>query len=130
MASHNRQLKLAKLEELRRAREGGKRIWKVSGMRRVSFPSIIWLILTFVQEEEVDLYDEVTEDQYKSIVRGRLQQDDFVVDDGVEGYMDNGMDDWMGGDNEDEESEGEIEMRKKSTCQAFILHLYRTNGIF
>lgn len=40
------------------------------------------------------------------------------------------MDDWMGGDNEDEESEGEIEMRKKSTCQAFILHLYRTNGIF
>jgi DNA polymerase alpha subunit A len=26
-----------------------------------------------------------------------LQKDDFVVDDGVGGYMDNGMDDWTGG---------------------------------
>lgn len=55
----------------------------------------------------MQIYDEVTEDQYKSIVRGRLQQDDFVVDDGVEGYMDNGMDDWAGARDEDEESEEE-----------------------
>lgn len=40
------------------------------------------------------LYDEVSEEQYKSIVRGRLAKDDFVVDDGVGGYMDNGMDDF------------------------------------
>jgi DNA polymerase alpha subunit A len=49
----------------------------------------------------VDLYDEVTEDQYKSIVRGRLQRDDLMVDGGVGCYMDNGMDDWSG--NEDGE---------------------------
>jgi len=36
----------------------------------------------------------VSEDQYKDIVKGRLQQDDFVVDDGIGGYADNGMDDW------------------------------------
>jgi len=36
-----------------------------------------------------------------------------VVDDGVEGYMDNGMDDWMDGD--EEASEGEIRTNKKST---------------
>jgi DNA polymerase alpha subunit A len=33
----------------------------------------------------------------------------------VEGYMDNGMDDWMGGSEEREESEEEIEMKKKCT---------------
>jgi DNA polymerase alpha subunit A len=35
-----------------------------------------------------------------------------VVDDGVAGYMDNGMDDWMSGDNEGEESEDDVERRK------------------
>ncbi len=45
-------------------------------------------------EEDAAIYDEVTEEQYKSIVRGRLAKDDFVVDDGVGGYMDNGMDDF------------------------------------
>jgi len=59
------------------------------------------------------LYDEVTEDQYKTIVKGRLQKDDFVVDDGVGGYMDNGMDDWTGGDGDDAESEEEEVDKKK-----------------
>lgn len=46
------------------------------------------------------------EEQYKSIVRGRLQRDDFIEDDGVEGYADNGMDDWGG--NQQSESEEEV----------------------
>lgn len=66
--------KLDKLAELKRAREGGRRSW--------------------VPEEDTDLYDEVSEEQYKRIVKGRLAKDDFVVDDGVDGYNDNGMDDW------------------------------------
>jgi len=36
-----------------------------------------------------------------------------VVDDGVEGYMDNGMDDWMDGN--EEASEEETRTNKKST---------------
>jgi len=36
-----------------------------------------------------------------------------VVDDGVEGYMDNGMDDWIDGDKEG--SEEEIWTNKKCT---------------
>ena len=39
-------------------------------------------------------------------MRGRLAQDDFVVDDGVGGYMDNGMDDF------DEEYESEQEEKR------------------
>ncbi|KXN86712.1 DNA polymerase alpha catalytic subunit [Leucoagaricus sp. SymC.cos] len=86
--------KLDKLAEYKRAREGGTRVFK---------------------EEDTTIYDEVTEDQYKRIVRNRLQKDDFVIDDGVEGYMDNGMDDWM---DDEEESEEEVRTTKKSKKKA------------
>lgn len=47
-------------------------------------------------------------------MRGRLQKDDFVVDDGVGGYMDNGMDDWTGAENDDEDYD-EYETKRKGT---------------
>ena len=70
-------------------------------------------ILERVQEEDDKIYDEVSEDQYKRIVKGRLMEDDFVVDDGVGGYMDNGMDDWAGGDQDAEESDEGYDKPKK-----------------
>ncbi|KAH9933419.1 ribonuclease H-like domain-containing protein [Fomitopsis serialis] len=85
-----RKSKLDKLAEYKRAREGGGRTWK--------------------EEKDVELYDEVSEDQYKSIVRGRLAKDDFVVDDGVQGYMDNGVDDF---EEVEEQQESEDEHRAK-----------------
>ncbi|KAF7356957.1 DNA polymerase [Mycena venus] len=86
--------KLDKLAEYKRAREGGGRVRK---------------------EEDVDIYDEVTEDQYKSIVRGRLQQDDFVEDDGIGGYVDNGQeDDWGGGDDEEPDSDEDVPKKKQA----------------
>ncbi|KAF5385769.1 hypothetical protein D9615_002206 [Tricholomella constricta] len=90
--SRREKTKADKLAEYRRAREGGKRTFK---------------------EEDTQIYDEVTEDQYKSIVKGRLQQDDFVVDDGVGEYMDNGMDDWAGDRDDDDESEEEVFRKSK-----------------
>ena len=75
------------------------------------------------QEEDDTIYDEVTEDQYKSIVKGRLQRDDFVVDDGAEGYVDNGMDDWTGGNESEDEEEfgkGKGITRKTCTFQGYI----------
>ena len=50
-------------------------------------------------------------------MRGRLQKDDFVVDDGVGGYMDNGMDDFGEGD-EEIESDEDIDTRKKCSYWA------------
>jgi len=41
-----------------------------------------------------ELYEEVDENEYKAIVRDRLNQDDFVVDDNGEGYADDGREDW------------------------------------
>lgn len=57
------------------------------------------------QEDAKDIYEEVSEDKYKRIVRDRLQQDDFVEDDGVGGYEDNGMDDFGERQEESEEEQ-------------------------
>jgi DNA polymerase alpha subunit A len=71
------------------------------------------------------LYHEVSEAQYKRIVKGRLQEDDFVIDDGVGGYMDNGVDDWgeaddYASDDVEEESPG-----KRSMSPSMQLHPLR-----
>ncbi|KAJ7272585.1 DNA polymerase family B-domain-containing protein [Mycena haematopus] len=93
--------KLDKLAEYKRAREGGGRVRKVRD-------ALLFL------EEDVEIYDEVTEDQYRSIVRGRLQRDDFVEDDGIGGYVDNGQEeDWGGSDEEELDSDEDVPKKKK-----------------
>ncbi|PHH86321.1 hypothetical protein CDD83_10413 [Cordyceps sp. RAO-2017] len=67
----------AKLAELRALRQSGK---KAFDHYRV--------------DDVQNLYDEVDEDGYKEIVRTRLNQDDFVVDDHGEGYADDGREEW------------------------------------
>ncbi|ORX99207.1 hypothetical protein BCR34DRAFT_606680 [Clohesyomyces aquaticus] len=69
----------AKLAELRALRAAGK--------TRMS---------TYQVVEEEQLYDEVDEEGYKKVVRGRLDQDDFIVDDNGEGYADDGREEWDG----------------------------------
>ncbi|KAF2473440.1 uncharacterized protein BDR25DRAFT_282974 [Lindgomyces ingoldianus] len=69
----------AKLAELRALRAAGK--------TRLS---------TYQVVEEEQLYDEVDEEGYKKVVRGRLDQDDFIVDDNGEGYADDGREEWDG----------------------------------
>lgn len=50
---------------------------------------------TYEVEEAQDLYEEVDEDGYKKLVRSRINNDDFVVDDKGEGYADDGREEWM-----------------------------------
>lgn len=81
---------------------------KASGRKRID---------NYQATEEEDIYEEVDEDGYKKVVRERLDQDDFVVDDNGLGYADNGMDDWQQNnyDSEDEEPEHRSKARGKST---------------
>ena len=46
-------------------------------------------------EDQGAVYDEVDEEGYKKVVRGRLDKDDFVVDDTGEGYADDGREEWQ-----------------------------------
>ncbi|KAL5598797.1 hypothetical protein BROUX41_003870 [Berkeleyomyces rouxiae] len=65
----------AKLEQLRASRAAGKKVTLDVG--------------------QIDsFYEEVDETEYKKIVRDRLNQDDFVVDDNGEGYADDGREEW------------------------------------
>jgi DNA polymerase alpha subunit A len=97
-AQRKKKAKLDKLAELKRAREGGSRSW--------------------VQEADTDLYDEVSEEQYRRIVKGRLAKDDFVVDDGVGGYNDNGMDDW---DQQNEAADSDEDDYRSAKCVPVLL---------
>ncbi|KAF2761319.1 DNA polymeras-like protein alpha catalytic subunit [Pseudovirgaria hyperparasitica] len=63
--------------------------------------------------EETDLYDVVDEEGYKKVIRGRLDQDDFVVDDNGEGYADDGREDWDDPHRYGDESESEQEAPTK-----------------
>lgn len=67
----------AKLAEIRALRAAGKT-----------------RLATYEVADEEQLYDEVDDEEYKKVVRGRLEEDDFIVDDNGEGYVDDGREDW------------------------------------
>ncbi|KAJ9113184.1 hypothetical protein QFC22_006023 [Naganishia vaughanmartiniae] len=62
--------------------------------------------------QDAEIYDSVSEDQYKQIVGGRLARDDFIEDDDGGGYQDNGMDDW---DEERYDESSEEDTKRKGT---------------
>lgn len=61
------------------------RALRASGKKRLS---------TYEVEEQEDIYEEVDDDGYKKIIRDRLDEDDFVVDDNGAGYADDGREVW------------------------------------
>ena len=85
--------KAAKLAELRALRAAGK--------TRLDSYQVV---------EEDELYEEVDEEGYKKVVRSRLDQDDFVVDDNGEGYADDGREDWHTERRPLSDSEGEEDL--------------------
>lgn len=87
----------AKFAELRALRESGK--------KRLD---------SYQVEQEADLYEEVDEDGYKRVVRERLNQDDFVIDDNGEGYADDGREEWDRQPDYDTGSEEELPTKGKS----------------
>ncbi|KAI9820246.1 MAG: DNA-directed DNA polymerase alpha catalytic subunit pol1 [Pycnora praestabilis] len=93
-------LKRSKFAELRALRESGKK-----------------RLATYEVLEEEKIYEEVDEDGYKKVVRDRLNQDDFVIDDNGEGYADDGREDWAHerrGGAYSSESEEELPLKGKA----------------
>jgi len=74
-----------------------------------------------VQEAE-SLYDEVDEDGYKNIVRGRLDRDDFVVGDSGEGYVDDGREEWQNERQQQYGSESEDELPARSKAGQYTVY--------
>lgn len=70
----SRSTKLDKLKRLREARRTGR--------------------IADSDDEDMAIYDEVDEDTFRQHKRDQLMNDDFIVDDNGEGYVDNGVDEW------------------------------------
>jgi len=75
---------------------------------------------TYEVADEEQLYEEVDEEGYKKVVRGRLDQDDFVVDDNGEGYADDGREDWDTTEKRYDYSESEDERPAKGKAGMFF----------
>ena len=72
-------------------------------------------LATYKIEELGQVYEEVDEEGYNKVVRARLDQDDFVIDDNGEGYADDGREDWLERQQGDgSESETEIPLKGKA----------------
>ena len=79
---------------------------------------------TYQVQDQGDIYDEVGEEDYKKVVRSRLNQDDFVIDDNGEGYADDGREEWQNDrqdyssdDNEALPLKGNVSKRKREEDQ-------------
>lgn len=70
--------------------------------------------VAYTVEEDDDIYDEVDNEGYRKHLQERLMEDDFVVDDNGEGYVDTGIDYWEEKHNyySDEESDRESTRKK------------------
>src|SRR5277367_3392541 len=69
---------------------------------------------TYDVHQAAHVYEEVDEDGYKKVVRDRLNQDDFVIDDNGEGYADDGREEWDRRPEYDSESEEELPVKGKA----------------
>ena len=88
-----------------RAKFAELRALRASGKKRID---------TYEVEDEIKLYEEVDEDGYKKVVRERLNQDDFVIDDNGEGYADDGREEWDRPVGYGSESEEELPVKGKA----------------
>lgn len=95
----------ARLAELKALRAGGKT-----------------RLATYEVEEVEKIYEEVDEESYKKVVRKRLDDDDFVVDDNGAGYADDGREDWQDTPQDYSESEDEGPARGKAGEYTITLH--------
>lgn len=66
------------------------------------------------EQADDDLIDTVDEEEYKKIVKARLERDDFIEDDDGSGYVDDGREVWHDDDrDEGMDSEDEEDRRKR-----------------
>jgi len=98
----------------RAARLAELRALRASGKTRVA---------TYEVDDVEKIYEEVNEEDYKKVVRKRLDDDDFVVDDNGEGYADDGREDWQN-DPQDEYSESEEEAPARGKAGNVLLTIH------
>lgn len=98
----------------RAARLAELRALRASGKTRLA---------TYEVDHVEKIYEEVDEEDYKKVIRKRLDDDDFVVDDNGQGYADDGREDWQN-DPQDEYSESEEEAPTRGKAGKVLHAIY------
>ena len=80
---------------------------------------------TYEVEEAESIYETVDDEGYKKVVRSRLDQDDFVVDDNGEGYVDDGREDWQDEGRLYDDSGSEEDLPKQGKAGELALRHFR-----
>ncbi len=81
-------------------------------------------LATYQVQEEQKVYEELDEESYKKLVRDRLNQDDFVIDDNGDGYADDGREDWFHERNGQSETDSEgdlLPQTKKGESRCVVM---------
>ncbi len=89
--------KYARLKELRKNKETNLQDYQASQIRARNglLQALHILIPIFTQvTEEAPIFDLVPEDEFNSIAKRIMLEDDFIVDDNGEGYAVGGLEDW------------------------------------
>jgi len=71
-------------------------------------------------QDAQDLYDTVDDEGYKKVVRSRLDEDDFVVDDNGAGYADDGREEWDDGQQQNYSESDEDELPARGKAGAYL----------
>lgn len=89
---------------------------------------------TFSDSDNEAIYDEVDEATYREHKRDQLINDDFIVDDNGEGYVDNGADEWDDSTRpqyySDEEEETSKKRKRKDLKPAKVAKSAQINNFF
>lgn len=87
---------------------------------------------TYEVEDQGDVYDEVDDEGYKKVIRNRLDEDDFVVDDNGAGYADDGREVWNEGGpqyDSDSDEDNELPVRGKAAKRKYEEEQQRKENI-
>ena len=93
----SRSTRREKLKQLKEARRTGKNI----------------NVIESDDDDYKEIYDEVDEETYREHKRNQLMNDDFIVDDNGEGYVDTGADEWDDASRPNYYSDEEVNEKEK-----------------
>ncbi|EAZ62837.2 DNA-directed DNA polymerase alpha Required for mitotic DNA synthesis, premeiotic DNA synthesis, recombination, and full sporulation [Scheffersomyces stipitis CBS 6054] len=113
--------KREKLKQLREARKTGA--------------SVADFAVSEEEDLDVGIYDEVDEETYREHKRKQLMNDDFIVDDNGEGYVDNGVDEWDDSTrpnyySDEEEAQAGTKRKKKSQRPVKVTKVAQISNYF
>lgn len=84
-------------------------------------------------QDDTPIFEQVTEEEYNAIAQRNMRDNDFIVDDNGEGYVDNGLEDWDNVSMDSESSDDEDETAKGNSLHylnGFVQwsHSYKNSG--